>query len=160
MSMKGLRTLTDSKGGQLAGYRKKMLSMHATPYMTILNQAGEKMVVATIKKPSNFQLEECADIYLHNPPMRLDNVTTNGLQPAIHVEGDILSRKYNFMMGDLHTNPYKIAQVVDRTHLYHNTSTNTCNTYFVEIGRNVDIAFITLCAYAIDEMFNEAEAQS
>ena len=61
------------------------------------------------------------------PPASLEAVTTDGLAPAIHVEGDILrcsvlrqfshdiiavcSKKYDFMMGDLRTNPYKIAQV-------------------------------------------------
>ena len=91
-----------------------------------------------------------ADIYLHNPPMSLDNVTTSGLPVAIHVEGDFRSKKYDFMMGNLQTNPYKIAQVVRKFKMF-----NENNTYFVEIGRNVDIAFIRLCAYAIDEIFSD-----
>ena len=62
MSMKGVRTLTDNEGTELAGYRKKMLSMHATAYITIINEAGHKMAIATIKKQSNFQLESSADI--------------------------------------------------------------------------------------------------
>ena len=82
--------------------------------------------------------------------MSLDNVTTSGLPVAIHVEGDIISKKYDFMMGNLQTNPYKIAQVVRKYKMFHEN-----NTYFVEIGRNVDIAFISLCAYAIDEIFSD-----
>ena len=108
------------------------------------------MVLATIKKQSNFQLESSADIYLHNPPMSIDDVTTSGLPAAIHVEGDIMSKKYDFMMGNLNTNPYKIAQVVRKFKMFQEN-----NTYFVEIGPNVDIAFISLCAYAIDELFSE-----
>ena len=38
-------------------------------------------------------------------------MSTKDLKPDIHVEGDIISKKYDFMMGDLMTNPYKIAQV-------------------------------------------------
>ena len=150
MSMRGVRTLTDNEGTELAGYQKKLLSMHATAYITILDEAGQKMAIATIKKQSNFQFESSADIYLHNPPMNLDNVTTSGLPVAIHVEGDIRSKKYDFMMGNLQTNPYKIAQVVRKFKMF-----NENNTYFVEIGRNVDIAFISLCAYAIDEIFSD-----
>ena len=42
MSMRGVRTLTDNEGTELAGYQKKMLTMHATAYITILNEAGQK----------------------------------------------------------------------------------------------------------------------
>ena len=35
--------------------------------------------------------------------------------------------------------------------------TTTCypNTYFLRIGPNVDIAFISICAYALDELFSD-----
>ena len=71
--------------------------------------SGQTMVVATIKKQSAFQLESSADVYIHNvrevffenirfhiynytfqPPVNIDDVTTNGLVPTIHVEGDII----------------------------------------------------------------------
>ena len=42
--------------------------------------------------------------------MHIDNVTTSGLPVAIHVERDIISKKYDFMMGNLETTPFKIAQ--------------------------------------------------
>ena len=60
MSMRSVRTLTDNEGTELAGYQKKMLSMHATAYITILDEAGQKMAIATIKKQSNFQFESSA----------------------------------------------------------------------------------------------------
>ena len=47
-------------------------------------------------------------------PVSLDNVTTKGLVPDIHVKGNVTSKKYDFMMGNLQTYnppPYKIAQV-------------------------------------------------
>ena len=83
--------------------------------------------------------------------MSINDVTSSGLSVSIHVEGDILSKKYNFMMGDLDTNPYKIAQVVRKMFktIFENSS------YFVEIGPNVDAAFICICTYAIDELFSD-----
>ena len=95
--------------------------------------------------------EETAAVYLHNPPVSIDNVTsTEGLPISIHVKGDIISKKYDFMMGDLDNNPYKIAQVVRQFQAFFERQ-----TYFLEIGPNVDIAFMCICAYAIDELFTE-----
>jgi len=148
-SLHSKRKLLDGQGTEIAGYQKKLLSMHATAYITI-EQAGQTMVLATVKKQSFMQLESSADIYIHNPPVNLDNVTTSGMAAAIHVEGDIISKKYDFMMGDLQTNPYKIAQVVRKFKLVMEN-----NSYFLEIGRNVDIAFLSLCTFAIDELFND-----
>ena len=38
-----------------------------------------------------------ADIYFHNPPVSIDDVTTSGVPVAIMVEGDIISKKYDFI---------------------------------------------------------------
>ena len=87
----------------------------------------QTLVYATIRKQSLMQLESSADIFIHEvilvhihrsifyfyilqPPLMLDDVSTEGLSADIHVEGDIISKKYDFMMGDLDHNPYKIAQ--------------------------------------------------
>ena len=147
--MSELNSEEDMDGNGICGYRKKMLTMHATAYITIKDQ-GKTMVVATVKKQSNFQLDSSADVYLHNPPVSIDDVTTSGMPVSIHVEGDIMSKKYDFMMGNLNTNPYKIAQVVRKFKMIQEN-----NTYFIEIGPNVDSAFICICAYAVDELFSE-----
>ena len=149
MSMRGKATMKDVNGQDICGYRKKILSMHGTAHITIEGPSGT-MVVATVKSQSNFFMDSSADIYIHNPPMSIDNVTTSGLPVSIHVAGDILSKMYDFMMGNLDTNPYKIAQVVRKFQtLFEN------GTYFLEIGPNVDVAFICICAYAIDELFSD-----
>jgi uncharacterized protein YxjI len=83
--------------------------------------------------------------------MHIDNVTTNGLPVAIHVEGNVIRKEYDFMMGNMNDNPFKIARVVRKLKLitiYANDS------YFIEIGPNVDVAFICICAYAVDELFS------
>ena len=91
-----------------------------------------------------------ADIYFHNPPMSIDEVTCSGKPVAIYVEGDIIAKKYDFMMGNIISNPYKIAQVVRKFEAFFEN-----NSYFINIGPNVDVAFICMCAYAIDELFND-----
>ena len=165
LSISSQSMLEDADGNEICGYRKKMLSMHALANITIKDQ-GKTMVLATIKRQPKFQgspIESSADIYIHNPPVSIDDVTTSGvsiddvttsgLPVAIHVEGDIMSKKYNFMetfVGNLNTNPCKIAQVVRKFKMIHDN-----NSYFIEIGSNVDIAFICFAAYAIDELFSK-----
>ena len=84
------------------------------------------------------------------PPVNLENVTTEGLTPDIHVAGDIIAKKYDFMMGNIERNPYKIAQVVRKIKLL-----MANDTYFLEIGPGVDIPFIVMSAFAIDELFSD-----
>ena len=121
--------------------------MHATGYITITDQ-GKTMVVATVKGETNLKVESSANIYIHNPPVSIDDVKTSGLPVAIHVEGNFKG-KYNFMVGNLKSKPCKIAQVVREFNGIHEN-----NSYFIEIGSNVDIAFICFVAYAIDELFS------
>ena len=149
--MVGKHTMS-CNGQDICGYQQKLLTMPRTAYITINNGT---MVVATIKRQSSFSFSfeadaARADVYLHNPPVSIDNVTTSGLPVSIHVEGDIIAKKYDFMMGDLNTNPYKIAQVVRQFQVFFEN-----NTYFLEIGPNVDIAFMCMCAYAVDELFRD-----
>ena len=77
------------------------------------------------------QLESTANIFIHDvsinsrsnhyllvkpsyfqPPVLLEDISTEGLSPDLLVAGDIIAKKYDFMMGDLENNPYKVAQVV------------------------------------------------
>ena len=154
--------LKTANGTEICRYRKKILSVHSTAYITIneyekLNTKRlyqrKTMVVATIKRHSNFSFESSADIYIHNPPVSMAYVTTIGLPVAIHVEGDITSKKYDFIIGKHNRNPYKIAQVVRKFKLLRYNDYN--DSYFIEIGPHVDIAFICFCAYAIDELFSD-----
>ena len=70
--------MTDSSGRAIAGYRKKLLSLHATAYITAeIN--GQTLVFATIRwtglycavlnsaprKASLFSMESSADIFIH-----------------------------------------------------------------------------------------------
>merc|ERR1719341_1135220 len=148
--------MTDADGKQVAGYQKKLLSMKGTAFITVDVEGGDRpMVVATIKEESAFQLDSSAHIFIHNPPLNFDDVTTDGLVPTIYVKGDITSKRYNFMMGDLKTSPYKIAEVVRTFKMMMED-----NSYFLHVGTNVDVAFITMCAFAIDELFSDDKLNS
>lgn len=149
-SMSGKRKMLDAEGAPICGYQKKLLSMHATAYITIESE-GKTLVVATVKQRSLMSFEANADIYFHQPPVDVDAVSTEGLVADISVEGDIISKKYDFMMGDLNTHPFKIAQVVRRLLSFDAER----NTYYVNIGPKVDVAFICMCVIAIDEIFSD-----
>jgi len=150
MSMSGRRTMESADGAVICGYQKKLLTLHATAYIT-LESGGQTLAVATIKKRGFMSLESCADIYLHRPPIPVDDVSCEGLNPDIMVEGDFISKKYDFMMGDLNTQPFKIAQVVRKLFGWDSER----NTYFVNIGPRVDVPFICMCVIAIDEIFSD-----
>ena len=101
------------------------------------------------------------------PPVLLEDISTEGLSPDILVAGDIISKKYDFMMGDLDNNPYKIAQVEEKFLLFvHDPITRVQvirkfkmvaenNTYFLNVGPNIDVAFLVMCTFAIDELFSD-----
>ena len=145
--MKQKRIMQDAEGHVICGYCKKMMSMSAKASITVDDQSGATLAIATIKRRG---ILSGADIYLHNPPMHIDNVTTNGLPVAIHVDGNVVRKEYDFMMGNMNDNPFKIARVVRKFKLI-----NAQDTYFLEIGPNVDVAFMSMCTYAIDELFSE-----
>merc|ERR1719461_1056686 len=56
LSINSQRIMTDHRGKVLAGYRKKLLSLYATAYITI-DMNGQTLVYATIKKQALMQLE-------------------------------------------------------------------------------------------------------
>ena len=152
MSMQQKRLMEDPQGHAICGYHKKVLSMSGTAYITVDDQSGATLAIATIKSRTSFPIISGADIYLHDPPMHIDNVTTDGLPVAIHVEGNIMRKEYDFMMGNMNDNPFKIARVVRKLKFI-----NANDSYFIEIGPNVDVAFMSMCTYAIDEIFSENE---
>ena len=149
MSMQQKRIMEDTEGRAICGFRKKMMSMSGTAHITVDDQSGATLAIATIKRKGTLALSG-ADIYLHNPPMHIDNVTTNGLPVAIHIDGNPIRFEYDFMMGNMNDNPFKIARVNRKFKLI-----NPQDSYFIEIGPNVDVAFMSMCTYAVDELFSD-----
>ena len=149
MSIGAKRIMEDATGHVVCGYRKQLMSMSATAYITVDDQSGATLAIATIKRRGVLSISG-ADIYLHNPPMHIDNVTTDGLPVAIHIDGNPIRFEYDFMMGNMNDNPFKIARVNRKFKLI-----NPQDSYFIEIGPNVDVAFMSMCTYAIDELFSD-----
>ena len=150
-SAESMRIIEDVDRKEICGYQRKLLSKYATAYITIKDQMEATMVIATIKRKSNSSLESNADIYLHDPAVNIDTVTTTGLPVTIYVEGDMISKNYDFMMGNVNTNPFKIAQATCKF----KDKLAFKDSYFLEIGQNVDVAFICMCALAVDELFSD-----
>ena len=153
--MRQKRLMEDPQGHAICGYHKKMLSMSGTAYITVDDQSGATLAIATIKSRTSFPIISGADIYLHDPAMNIDNVTTTGLPVDIYVEGNMISKNYDFMMGDVNTGWFKIAQAARKW----KDKLTIKDSYFLEIGQNVDVAFICMCALAIDELFSDNKIQ-
>jgi len=163
-AMRGKRsqsgTMQDINGQEVCGYQKKGLSTSTAAHITINNGT---MVVASIIRDAINRMTNLrprrAEIFVHNPPVPIDNVTTVGVPELIRIEGDIMHKNYDFMMGAMNTNPdgsqvagsVKIAQVVRTSSSF--SSYN--DTYSLEIGPNVDIAFMCVCTSAVDELFRD-----
>jgi len=151
MSMSGKAKLLDIQGQEVCNYRKKMLSLHATAYISAPEKTeGQTMVLATIKRRGMMSFDASAEIFIHQPPVSLDSVSTEGMVPAITVEGDMIGKNFDFMKGTNRDNPVKIGQVNRKFKML-----SERNSYYITIGTNVDIAFIMMAAYAIDELFND-----
>jgi len=150
MSLHGKSTMMDIYGMEIAGFEKKMFSLHGTSHITV-NINGVPHVVATIKAESSFQLRANSDVYIHQVPNpNIDAVSCDGMQPAIQIRGDIISKKYDFMVpvqGGL----VKIAQVVRSWQGF----AWVPDSYYLQIGPGCDVAFITLLAFALDEMWSD-----
>ena len=150
-----MRIIENIERKEICGYQRKPLSKYGTAYITVKDQMETTMVIATIQRKSNSSLETNADIYLHDPAMNIDNVTTTGLPVTIYVEGDMINKNYDFMMGNVNTGWFKIAQAARKW----KDKLTIKDSYFLEIGQNVDVAFICMCALAIDELFSDNEIQ-
>ena len=150
-----MRIIENIERKEICGYQRKLLTKYGTAYITVKDQMETTMVIATIQRKSNSSLETNADIYLHDPAMNIDNVTTTGLPVTIYVEGDMINKNYDFMMGNVNTGWFKIAQAARKW----KDKLTIKDSYFLEIGQNVDVAFICMCALAIDELFSDNEIQ-
>ena len=148
-SLRDRRTLLNSEGMEIAGYHKKLFSLRDAAYIT-QEWDGITYVYATIRKSSYFAefFTDDADIFIHNPPLckGRDNLDTDGISPHIIISGDFFGKNYDFMMGSA-----KVAQVVKKWRWF----TTSTDTYFVNIGPNIDVAFICMCVMAIDELYHD-----
>jgi len=155
-----IRILSDNFGQEVCQYQMKTFTMHGTAYVTVQTPSG-RWCVATIKRQGGQGLfaNNCnADIFIHNPMQALENLaSTDGVTPTIHVGGDFMAKNYDFMknVGIINGNQVQLIKIAQVVRQWGPTTTNYPNTYFLRIGPNVDIAFICICAYALDELFSD-----
>ena len=152
-----IRVLSDVYGNEVCQYHSKTFSLHGTAYITVQTPNG-RFCVATIKRKSGSLFKCNADIFIHNPLQALENLApTDDLTPTIHVGGDFLAKNYDFMktVGVVNGNQVQLVKIAQVVRQWGPTTTCYPNTYFLRIGPNVDIAFISICAYALDELFSD-----
>ena len=155
-----IRVLSDNMGQEVCQYQMKTFTMHGTAYIMVQTPVG-RWCVATIRRQGGqgLMFNKCnADIFIHNPMQALENLaSTDGLTPTIHVGGDFMAKNYDFMknIGMINGNQVQLVKIAQVVRQWGPTSTNYPNTYYLRIGANVDIAFICICAYALDELFSD-----
>merc|ERR1711997_714122 len=145
MSFDRRRVMTDRNDKEVGAYRLKVCGWRPVAYLTA-QVNGESVVCTTIQ-----QLCQCTPachIFIHDPPLEEVPDSLEHLKEDILVEGSCTGKNYNFIMGDA-----KIAEVVRTTSQVLDST--------IKIGSNVDMGFISLCSFAIDEMYRQgAKAQA
>jgi len=123
---------SDDAGNILASYEKKTTCRASIAVIMLGAAPTPGHTVATLEH-KYWGTQSMVNIYLHEVEGELERVVPG---PDIRVKGDIGGYSYQFYMSGV-----KIAQV--------NLATEN-QMYTLEIGPWVDIAFLTICASAID----------
>ena len=158
------RSLMDLLGNEIANYHLQAHYIYGTAYITVQTDSG-RFCAATIRRSRGDELKyRCnADIFVHNPLLPLEHLSTmEGKTPDIKVEGNFIAKKYDFMMnlGTISDNQAQFCKIAQVTKVLDNNtelepeSNNSESTYYLRIGANVDIAFICICAYSLEELFS------
>ena len=139
------RDLIGYEGSAVAGYQ--CLTTQGIAYIT--KEVNRKTLVhATIKKSEKISRSRGIDIFIHDPLPDIEDVSTDGLHPRILMKGDFSGKNYGFLIGNDSFGYSKIAEVLPTWE-----TSSEKDSYFVNIGSNVDILFISMCAKVVDEMF-------
>ena len=161
------RTLLDQHGNEVASYHLHAYHMYGAVFITIKTYSGHWCAATIRRKRGNELVDRCnADIFIHNPVLPVEILSTMNLSTWIHpnikVEGNFKGKKYAFMknLGHINANQTqwcKIAEVARDLNTNTNcesSSNSNSDTFYLKVGANVDIAFISICCYALDELFS------
>jgi len=151
LSLQEKSKLLDIYGNEIVTYRKKLLSLHRQAYLTV-ESSGQILVYATIKQKELFTFTPEAEIFIHNPPIPFENVSTKGLVPDMVASGNIIQKDYGLVMGEMENNPYKIAEITRKLKWF-----NHADTYYIDAGPRVDVSLIVMIVYALDELFSHGD---
>jgi len=155
--------LVDAKGKEIANFRKERFGAGKRAHITVKNNGlwskkseGKVLAVATLDHGSEQAGNNC-QIYIHSPPISVDEFNINNMKPDIIVEGDVMLKEYQFIVEEREGKLLKIGRAVhDLSEL--NSEENdpeslSTGVYYLQVGRNIDLAFLVLCAHAMDMMF-------
>ena len=157
------RSLINLLGNEIANYHLQAHYIYGTAYITVQTDSG-RFCAATIRRSRGDELKyRCnADIFVHNPLLPLEHLSTmEGKTPDIKVEGNFIAKNYDFMknVGTISENQAHFCKIAQATKELDNKIksesdlNNSETTYYLRIGSNVDIAFICICAYSLEELF-------
>jgi len=157
--------MVDTKGRDIACIRQERFGPGKRAHITIKKNGnwtkkseGKVLAVATLDHDEG-QSGNCCQIYIHNPPIPVDEFNTNTKEPSIIVEGDVMLKEYDIIVVENKDKPLKIGRAVhdlsDISHSEINLESVSSTMYYLQVGRNIDVAFLVLCAQAMDHMFWE-----
>ena len=158
------RTLLDQLGNEIASYHLQSDDVYGMAYIIRKTEFG-KCCAATIRRRRGKEvINRCnADIFIHNPLIPMEYLSSmEGMVPSIKVEGNFKSKKYDFMqnMGIMNGSqmPWRKFAEVSRDSITNTDLESKPNhlddRYYLKVGANVDIAFICICCYALEELFS------
>ena len=161
------RTMLDQFGNEVASYHLQAYHMYGAVFITVQTDGGHWCAATIRRKRGNELVDRCnADVFIHNPVLPVQILSTMDLSTWIHpnikVEGNFKGKKYDFMksLGHINGNQTQWCKIAEAARDF-NTKTNcesspnsNSDTFHLKVGANVDIAFISICCYALDELFS------
>jgi len=155
--------LTDMKGREIGGFLSERICQGKRAYITVKKEGlwskkaeGKVWAVATLNQPPG-RSGNCCQIFLHNPPILTEEFDPDSMKPSLTVEGDVMLKEYDLLAGENEEQTIKIGRALhDMSELNDvkmNVAVDRGNVYYLQVGRNIDLAFIVLCAHAMDQMF-------
>jgi len=158
--------LLDTKGKTVASCRKErfgpgnIVNIIVKNGWSKKNEAGRALTAATLYHGEKQSGHSC-QIFLHNPPIPAEEFKLGSKLPDLTVEGDVMLKEFDFIVDTKVDKPVKIARAVhDIAELKDpkisnkvDPDSNNQNNYWLQVGRNIDLAFIVLASHGMDLMF-------
>jgi len=159
--------LVDVKGREIGGFICEKLCSGKRAFITVKKDGiftkkseGKVWAAATLDQPPDRPGNSC-QIYLHNPPILTEEFDPEKAEPSLTVEGDVVLKEYDVLAKDGAGLTVKIARGIhdlsEMEGVKMNLAVDKGNVYYLQVGRNIDIAFLVLCAHAMDQMFYDKD---
>jgi len=156
--------LLDMKGREIGGFINEPICTGKRAFITVKKDGiwskkseGKVWAAATLDQPPGRPGNSC-QIFLHNPPILTEEFDPDTMKPSLSVEGDVMLKEYVILAGEKEgEQTVKVGRAIHDLSELENVKMNVAvdkgNVYYLQIGRNIDLAFMVLCAHAMDKMF-------